>query len=152
MPLVSVIIPSYRSSATVGRTLNSLFGQTRPEILKEILVVDSSEDEASRRFLDEARREGLRILRLPEKTIPALARNFGPEAVSHLVPVSRPHSEGQIHFGNFGDFHPRIFLFGIHSRDLVTDFLFAPSCEAFQFADECHINRLRRNQRNPCSL
>ena len=82
---ISVIVPSYRSSATLARTVDSLFRQTKQELLKEVIVVDSSDDEPTRRVLDGTRRAGLRVVRLTERAIPAVARNRGVREASGKV-------------------------------------------------------------------
>lgn len=72
----SVIVPSYRSAATLGRTLKSL--RAIPEsMLNEIIVVDSSEDEASRRFVASQADGRVQVIALERQTMPAVARNIG---------------------------------------------------------------------------
>ena len=82
---VSVIVPSYNSFSTVSYTLASLFEQQPASLLKEVLVVDSSDDGATGPFLETVKHEKLRVVRLPEKTMPALARNLGAQQASGEV-------------------------------------------------------------------
>lgn len=78
---VSVIIPSYNSRATVSQTLKSLLDPPSP-YLKEVIVVDSSDDGRTPALLETARSEKLRVVRLPVKTAPAPARNLGAKQAS----------------------------------------------------------------------
>jgi glycosyltransferase involved in cell wall biosynthesis len=72
---VSVIIPAYRASATIGRALDSLLGQTRPP--EEILIIDdgSPEDLA---VAMEPYRDRVTLIRKPNGGA-ASARNLGIE-------------------------------------------------------------------------
>jgi glycosyltransferase involved in cell wall biosynthesis len=79
---VSVIVPSYNSFATIRRTLSSIFEQKPVLLLKEILVVDSSDDGKTPQILDTLSHEKLRVIHLPVKTSPAAARNLGAQAAS----------------------------------------------------------------------
>jgi len=75
-PHVSVVIPSYNSSAFIERCLTSVSQQktTRPY---EVIVVDSSDDDTSRVI---AKRFPLvNLIRLKERTFPGAARNRGIE-------------------------------------------------------------------------
>ncbi len=73
--MISVIIPSYNSSATITRTLDSLLSQEKtPE---EILVVDSSDDGKTPSVLSGFEKKGVRVTRLAKKTGPAAGRNIG---------------------------------------------------------------------------
>lgn len=80
-PSVSVIIPSYNSCRTILQTLDSL-ALSRESLLKEIIVADSSDDGQTRRLLETYPSEKLRLVRLPEKTMPAAARNTGAREAS----------------------------------------------------------------------
>ena len=82
MSQVSVIIPSYNSAATVLRTLNSLFEQEPAGFLKEVLVVDSSDDGVTDKALSGIAHEKLRIVKLPARAIPAAGRNAGAKLAS----------------------------------------------------------------------
>lgn len=70
----SVVIPSYRSAATIGACLTGLLRQdfSQPH---EIIVVDSSPDDTPARV----RRDfpQVQLIHLPQQTDPALARNLG---------------------------------------------------------------------------
>lgn len=86
MKKISVIIPSYNSAATIAETLKALRRQTRPELLQEILVVDSSEDRATPELLAALSGPDLRVIRPGDKTMPGPGRNLGAkEAAGELV-------------------------------------------------------------------
>lgn len=75
--LVSVVIPCYNAGATIGRALNSVRQQTYSPT--EIIVVDdcSSDDTAAVLAGEGARDQSLQILRLPQNSGAAAARNAG---------------------------------------------------------------------------
>lgn len=78
---VSVVIPAFRSHASIGRALASVHAQTLPP-LEVIIVDDASPAEEFDRLQAEVRgfdwsRIGLTILALPENRGPASARNAG---------------------------------------------------------------------------
>ena len=50
MKKISVIIPSYNSWPEIEKTLSALNAQTKPELMEEVLVVDSSEDGKTKEF------------------------------------------------------------------------------------------------------
>ena len=81
MHSISVVIPSYNSHATVSRTLKSLLDSPK-SLLKEVIVVDSSDDAQTPALLDAFRSEKLRVIHLPVKTPPATARNLGARQAS----------------------------------------------------------------------
>ncbi len=73
-PRASVIVPAWRSQATVAECLESLRGQTIRD--HEVILVDSSPDDAtaeivSRRFPE------VRLERVPQRLLPHAARNRG---------------------------------------------------------------------------
>ncbi len=74
---VSFIIPSYNSHLTIQRTLQSILDQSVVECIKDILVVDSSDDQKTRAALDQFKNEKIRLHLLNTKTSPALGRNAG---------------------------------------------------------------------------
>ena len=78
---ISVVIPSYNSAATVGRTLEGLLSQ-RACAAKSIIVVDSSDDGRTPAVLSAFEGRGVRVVRLSEKTIPAVGRNLGAQQAS----------------------------------------------------------------------
>ena len=82
--LVSVIVPSYNSGATIGRVLDALLKQ-KGEALREVIVVDSSDDGTTPRIIADRIDPRLTIIRLDTKTIPAIARNRGAEEASGPV-------------------------------------------------------------------
>ena len=79
MPDVSVVMPCWRSAATVGETIDSVFAQTvRP---LELIAVDDASPDATPQILEAKQRvcgaEWLRIVRLPVNRGVASARNAG---------------------------------------------------------------------------
>lgn len=72
---VSVVIPSYNSRKTLEPALERLAALTHPDLI-EVIVVDSSDD-GTGSWLEGLRMPGLRVIRLPHKTIPAVGRNIG---------------------------------------------------------------------------
>lgn len=74
---VSVIIPSYNSTATIGHTIEGLKKQTALKSIKEILIVDSSDDEESHDNLKKQEDGLIRVIRSGYKVIPAIQRNIG---------------------------------------------------------------------------
>ncbi len=81
MKTVSVVVPSYNSQTTIGLTIQSLLGQSGTS-LKEILVVDSSDDGKTPALLEGLRSDKVRLIRLSEKTMPAKGRNAGAREAS----------------------------------------------------------------------
>lgn len=80
-PVLSVVIPAYRAAGTIGDCLASLCVQWEPPPF-EVLVVDSSPDDATARITRPFTREvggrlDLRLLRREEQTHPGTARNLG---------------------------------------------------------------------------
>jgi glycosyltransferase involved in cell wall biosynthesis len=74
MPLVSIIIPAYNSSAYIGQTLKSVLEQTYRPI--EIIVVDDGSTDGTIAEASHYKKHGVTILSNPKKGACA-ARNFG---------------------------------------------------------------------------
>lgn len=74
MSFISFIIPSYNSHKTINLALASIFKQISFICVKEVIVVDSSDDGKTRELLNDIR---LKIILLDKKTSPALGRNIG---------------------------------------------------------------------------
>jgi GT2 family glycosyltransferase len=75
----SVIVPSYNARHTIAHCLRAL-QQQRTDCSYEIIVVDSSDD--GTRDLIAARFPEVKLLRMPQRTLPGLARNMGIEMAS----------------------------------------------------------------------
>jgi len=73
---VSFVIPSYNSFKTIKNTLDSIFKLRNFTVIKEIIVVDSSDDGETRRLIQEDDKK-LKVILLDKKTSPALGRNIG---------------------------------------------------------------------------
>src|ERR1035441_9406097 len=94
---ISFIIPSYNSQKTVHGTLKSIFRQKSLISVKEVIVVDSSDDGETRKLLKGPSASPqddnqltfdskLRIILLDKKTSPALGRNIGAQdAIGNLL-------------------------------------------------------------------
>jgi len=75
MRSVSIIIPSYNSSRTIERTLDSVISQGYSE-MKEIIVVDSSDDGLTMDIIRKYK-NAVRPVFLKDKSSPGQARNLG---------------------------------------------------------------------------
>ena len=80
MSELSVIVPAYNSKATLGRTLEGLLALGAR--VREIIVADSSDDPGSLAQLAAFGERGVRLVRLPPRTMPAIARNRGAAVAS----------------------------------------------------------------------
>ena len=78
-PFISVIIPSYNSFRTIGKTIQGIQAQKSYHDIKEIIVVDSSDDGLTRNFLNRCDISSLRTIRSGVKVMPGLQRNIGAE-------------------------------------------------------------------------
>jgi hypothetical protein len=85
--MISIIIPSYNSTKTIGYTLNGILSQKKFDTeVSEIIVVDSSENNAIFELISEIKNDKIKIIRVKNKTIPAIARNIGADkAMGHLL-------------------------------------------------------------------
>jgi GT2 family glycosyltransferase len=72
----SVIVPSYNSRSTIAPCLRALVGQDT-EASYEIVVVDSSNDGTGEFIASHF--PAVKLIRLPQRTLPGLARNLGAE-------------------------------------------------------------------------
>ena len=72
----SVIVPSYNSSTTIAHCLDALQRQ-KTSYTYDIIVVDSSDDGTGE--LIASHFPGVKLLRLPQRTLPGPARNLGIE-------------------------------------------------------------------------
>jgi glycosyltransferase involved in cell wall biosynthesis len=74
---VSIIIPSYNSYKTIGHTVKSILRQSRLDCIREVIIVDSSDDERTRDLLQSLTGPKIILITLSQKTIPSLGRNLG---------------------------------------------------------------------------
>jgi glycosyltransferase involved in cell wall biosynthesis len=79
---VSFIIPSYNSYLTVQKTLLSIFGQASFDRVKEVVVVDASDDGKTRKILEGFHHPQLKIIKLDKKSSPGASRNTGAKTAS----------------------------------------------------------------------
>lgn len=73
-PLVSIVIPAYRSDRTIGGTLRALLSQTYT--CYEIIVVDSSPDQTTEQLIA-AQFPQIQYRHVTERMLPHAARNLG---------------------------------------------------------------------------
>jgi glycosyltransferase involved in cell wall biosynthesis len=78
-PLVSVIIPAYKSHRTIDRCLDSLHRQTYSPM--EIIIVDSSPDDRTSSVVSR-NHPGVKLVRSRDRLLPHAARNSGAEVAS----------------------------------------------------------------------
>ena len=81
---VSVVIPSYNSALTIARTLEGILAQ-KDVFAKEIIVVDSSDDGRTGEVLSVFEGRGVKVIRLGQKTMPAIGRNVGAKQASGAI-------------------------------------------------------------------
>ena len=74
---VTVIIPSYNSHQTIGWTLKGIKAQTKLESIREILVVDSSDDGITPDYLKDKEDDLIKVTRSGSRVMPAIQRNIG---------------------------------------------------------------------------
>ncbi len=74
---VTVIIPSYNSHKTIGWTIKGIKSQTKHEFIKEIIVVDSSDDGITPDFLGNLEDGLMKVTRSGSRVMPAIQRNIG---------------------------------------------------------------------------
>jgi glycosyltransferase involved in cell wall biosynthesis len=82
LPELSIIVPSYNSRRTIMRCLQSLHRQ-EAEFSYEIIVVDSSDDGTG--DLVKSQYPGIKLIRMPERTLAGAARNVGIEAAQGRI-------------------------------------------------------------------
>lgn len=78
--ILTIIIPSYNSAATITHTLNSIISQRDYQAqIDEIIIVDSSDDGKTIDIISAYQGKSIpvRIVSAPTKTLPARARNIG---------------------------------------------------------------------------
>jgi len=87
-PLVSIVIPAYHSSATIGGTLRALRLQTYSRF--ELIVVNSSPDLETGQRVKEGFPEAT-FIQKPQRLLPHAARNIGAEkAIGNLLVFTDP--------------------------------------------------------------
>lgn len=73
----SVIIPSYNSAGTISQTISHLADQTVADQVLEIIVVDSSDDDATKRVLSKYTKGKVKTITSGVQVMPAIQRNIG---------------------------------------------------------------------------
>jgi glycosyltransferase involved in cell wall biosynthesis len=80
---VTFIVPSYNSHLTISKTLESIFAQRSFDRVGEVLVLDSSTDDKTRKVINGFRHHPkLKVIELNEKTSPASNRNTAAKAAT----------------------------------------------------------------------
>jgi len=74
---VSVIIPSYNSHLTIEYTLKHIVNQTCADKILEIIVVDSSDDAATKKLLSDFKSDKIINITSGVRVMPAIQRNMG---------------------------------------------------------------------------
>jgi GT2 family glycosyltransferase len=82
VPEISIVVPSYNSRRTISRCLLALQSQKTKQSY-ELIVVDSSNDGTA--DLIESQYPAVRLIRLPQRTLPGGARNLGIQAAKGRV-------------------------------------------------------------------
>ena len=73
----SVIIPSYNSYKTIPTTIEKLISQEDFNRVSEIIVVDSSDDDFTKLFLNSIENKKVRVITSGIKVMPSIQRNIG---------------------------------------------------------------------------
>jgi glycosyltransferase involved in cell wall biosynthesis len=78
---VSIVIPAFNSSKTLAYALPSVLSQER-SLIREIVVVDSSDDGLMSGIIAEFEPKGVRFINSGTRVMPAIQRNIGARASS----------------------------------------------------------------------
>jgi glycosyltransferase involved in cell wall biosynthesis len=83
MPEVSVVVPAYNASRTIGRCIESLLGLSKNSPPHEIIIVDNGSDDGTAETI----RKHSRITLVEEKAVrgPSAARNAGVRAATGAI-------------------------------------------------------------------
>lgn len=105
---LSIIVPFYNSSNTIGALLNSIQSQDNYSFPKETIVVDDGSNDFHRNAFLNLRCEGIRYIRLDKNSGPLAARLQGIKeaSFSHIMLVD---SDDFIAKGSFSLLEPYIF-------------------------------------------
>jgi glycosyltransferase involved in cell wall biosynthesis len=77
MNRLSIVIPSYNSGRTIEHTLAAIKSQNERNAICEVIVVDSSDDGATKKELSRHLSDGVRTITPGVRVLPALGRNIG---------------------------------------------------------------------------
>ncbi len=80
--MVSFIIPSYNSHLTIAKTIESIFSQSRKDLIADVIVVDSSDDGKTREVLKTFSHANFKLMLQNQKTPPSAGRNIGARQAS----------------------------------------------------------------------
>ena len=73
----SIIIPSYNSGRTISFTVEHILKQDGIDHVKDIIIVDSSDDTGTKEYLSGLRNGKIKVIQSGIKIIPAIQRNIG---------------------------------------------------------------------------
>jgi glycosyltransferase involved in cell wall biosynthesis len=73
----SVVIPSYNSAATIEHTIEHLLKQSAIDRVREIIVVDSSDDDKTKDLLAKYAQGKVKMITSGVRVMPAIQRNIG---------------------------------------------------------------------------
>lgn len=82
MDSISIIIPSYNSFETIPATLDNIFKLNNVDTVKEVIVVDSSDDKKTKPFLNNYSNPKVKIITSGVRVMPAIQRNIGAREAS----------------------------------------------------------------------
>ncbi len=83
---VSIVIPSYNSFNTLGFVISSLLEQSSFNHIKEIIIVDSSEDGKTKQLLDSFESKKIKVVHSGQRIMPAIQRNIGAKSsTGHIL-------------------------------------------------------------------
>ncbi|MFC1731940.1 glycosyltransferase [candidate division KSB1 bacterium] len=74
---ISIIIPSFNSYKTIGKSIKYIENQSAYDHIIEIIIVDSSDDNTTKKLLSGIKNPKLKIIEPGIKVIPAKQRNIG---------------------------------------------------------------------------
>lgn len=104
-PYISIIIPSYNSAHTIGRTLEGINSQSIKDKILEIIIVDSSDDLVTKSFLNSLESSVVKVIHSGIKVMPAKQRNIGAFAAKGELLVfidsdAIPNTDWLVHINN----------------------------------------------------
>ena len=77
--IISIIIPAFNSTHTLVHTIPSILSQ-KGDYIKEIIIVDSSDNGLMDEFINNYRSSGIRFINSGIRVMPAVQRNIGAKA------------------------------------------------------------------------
>lgn len=75
--LISIVIPSYNAAGTLKHVFSAIGNLASPGLLADIVIADSSDDNATRQVIDSCGLSSLKKIYFNSRRTPAMARNSG---------------------------------------------------------------------------